>query len=65
MATQVLAGSTGKYTGTVINGFDVFTVQEDTCMECENIPVKFVGESFTVKIQMKFIQWINIKTSDF
>lgn len=69
MSTQILAGSKGIYR-TTEKGSDEnsFTVVEDTCSECEKIPVKFQHDSRPkVLVNMALCTFTNngFKTSDF
>jgi hypothetical protein len=69
MSTQILAGSKGIYR-TTGKGSDKhpFTVVEDTCSECEKIPVKFQHDARPkVLVYMALCTFTNdgLKTNDF
>lgn len=68
MGTQILAGSVGRYKphSPEIFGETRFIVTQDTCVECERIPVRFLDVSHESWIDpSKICGWDEKRTEDY
>lgn len=69
MATAVLAGSKGVYNpinaSDKVFGNKSFTVVHDTCLEADELPVKFDDGVIITMIPMKQVKFTNMKTRDY
>lgn len=67
MASMILAGSKGNYTPVRPGKFGdtSFVVTQDTCYDCEKLPVKFTGAAEGSWVSMSRVTFTDLKTSDY